>query len=82
VGSNPTSPADNFGLFMLSKINIFHLYKEVKQEMAKILWPTRSETIISTIMVFVMVLLAATYFSVVDSSVYAIIKLILNLGEA
>ncbi|MCC7276088.1 MAG: preprotein translocase subunit SecE [Alphaproteobacteria bacterium] len=54
--------------------------RQVRQEVAKVTWPTRKETGITTLMVFVMVLLASIFFLVVDWVVSHGIKLILGLG--
>lgn len=54
--------------------------REVRQEVSKVTWPTRKETTISTIMVLVMVLIAAVFFYVVDSVVGKLVSLILGYG--
>ena len=54
--------------------------REVKQEAAKVTWPTRKETTISTIMVFVMVFLMAIFFLVVDQLIQWGLKLVLGIG--
>ena len=54
--------------------------KQVRQEAAKVTWPTRKETMISTGMVFVMVILAATFFFLVDTVLAWGVRLILGLG--
>ena len=41
-------------------------FQEVRQEVSKVTWPTRKETMITTAMVFVMVVLAALFFMAVD----------------
>ena len=53
-------------------------FKNVTQELKKITWPTRKETIISMIMVFVMVTFVALFLFLVDSIVGYIIQLILG----
>ncbi|RMF87799.1 MAG: preprotein translocase subunit SecE [Nitrospinota bacterium] len=40
--------------------------REVRMEMKKVTWPSRKETISSTAVVIVVVLLIATYLGVVD----------------
>ena len=40
--------------------------REVRQEMDKVTWPTRRETVISTMMVLALVTVAALFFVVVD----------------
>ena len=39
---------------------------EVRAEVAKVVWPTRREVVLTTIMVFIMATLAAIFFSLVD----------------
>lgn len=40
--------------------------QEVRAEIAKVVWPTRREVVLTTIMVFIMAALTATFFSIVD----------------
>lgn len=54
--------------------------REVRQEAAKVTWPSRKETGISTAMVFVMVFLAAIFFFLVDQFMAWGVKLIFGLG--
>lgn len=39
---------------------------EVRAEVAKVVWPTRREVVLTTIMVFIMAALTAIFFSLVD----------------
>ena len=50
----------------MSKVNPAQFIRQVRQEVAKVSWPSRKETGIGTIMVFMMVFLAAIFFFVVD----------------
>ena len=50
----------------MAKINPGEFAQQVRQEFYKITWPTRKETTMTTIMVFVMVILAAIFFLVSD----------------
>ena len=54
-------------------------FKEVKQEGNKIVWPSRKETLITTAMVFVMVIIFSIFFLLVDNIISWAIKLILGL---
>jgi preprotein translocase subunit SecE len=54
--------------------------RQVRQEAAKVTWPTRKETGITTLMVFIMVVLAAIFFFVVDQLLAVVVRLILGLG--
>jgi len=40
--------------------------RQVRQEASKVTWPTRRETGISTVMVFVMVTIMALFFLLID----------------
>ena len=46
--------------------NPFRFLQEVRQETSKVVWPSRRETMITTIMVFIMCAFAATFFFLVD----------------
>lgn len=52
--------------------------REVKSEMAKVTWPNRKETTVSTIMVFVMVFIIALFLYFSDQVIAWIIHLILS----
>ena len=54
-------------------------FYEVKQEGKKIVWPTRKETLITTAMVFVMVIIFSIFFLLVDNIISWIIKFLLGL---
>lgn len=53
--------------------------REVQSEAGKVTWPTRKETAVSTMMVLVLVAIAATFFIVVDTVVGKIINFILGI---
>ena len=61
-------------------MNAIKFLNEVKQELSKVTWLTRKETMTSTIMVIVFVLVASLLFVFVDFVIFNVIKLILNLG--
>ncbi len=50
----------------MPKISPFKFLQEVRAEGQKVTWPTRKETTVTTIMVFVMVAIAAIFFLVAD----------------
>ena len=64
----------------MAKINPAQFIQEVRQETAKVTWPTRKETGISTAMVFVMVILAALFFFLVDQLMALGVRTIFGLG--
>jgi preprotein translocase subunit SecE len=40
--------------------------QEVRSEVSKVVWPTRREVLLTTVMVFIMAALTAIFFSIVD----------------
>ena len=54
--------------------------REVRQELSKVTWPTRKELLVTTVSVFVMAILAAIFFFVVDQIIAWIVQLILGFG--
>jgi preprotein translocase subunit SecE len=64
----------------MAKTNPAQLIQEVRQEMAKVTWPTRRETGISTAMVFLMVIVTALFFLLVDKLLQIGVKFIFGLG--
>lgn len=62
------------------KTSIPEFVRQVRQETAKVTWPTRKETTITTIMVFIMVILASIFFFVVDQTLSFVMRLLLSLG--
>lgn len=57
--------------------NPLKFLREVRQEVSKVTWPTRNETIISTVMVLVLALAASIFFLVADGIISWAIKLLL-----
>lgn len=41
-------------------------FAQVRSEVAKVVWPSRREVVLTTVMVFIMAALTATFFSLVD----------------
>lgn len=50
----------------MAKTNPFQFVQQVRAEMAKVSWPTRKETVITTVMVMIMVVFASVFFLLVD----------------
>ena len=64
----------------MAKTSPAQFFRQIRQEAAKVTWPTRRETAISTAMVFVMVFLAALFFFLVDQVMAWGVKQIFGLG--
>ncbi|MCH8918022.1 MAG: preprotein translocase subunit SecE [Alphaproteobacteria bacterium] len=65
----------------MAKTSPFQFIQQVRQEITKVTWPTRKETTITTIMVFIMVAMAAVFFLIVDKIISEMIQLVLGLGN-
>ena len=50
----------------MASTNPFRFMQQVRAEGAKVVWPTRRETVTTTIIVFIMSVLFAIFFFIVD----------------
>ena len=64
----------------MAKTNPFEYLQQVRAEAAKVTWPTRKETMVTTAMVFVMVVLASVFFLVTDQVIRFVVSLVLGIG--
>jgi preprotein translocase subunit SecE len=64
----------------MAKISPFKFLQEVRTEAAKVTWPTRRETAVTTGMVFVMVFIASIFFLVADQFMRFFVTLVLGIG--
>jgi len=55
--------------------------RQVRQEVSKVTWPSRRETVVSTIMVLIMVAFMAIFFLLVDQVLSIGVRAILGLGS-
>jgi preprotein translocase subunit SecE len=62
----------------MSMANPFEFIQEVRTEAGKVTWPTRRETMITTVMVLIMVVLAAVFFVSVDGIIHFVVSLVLG----
>lgn len=62
-------------------LNPFVFLQQVRQETSKVTWPSRRETVVSTIMVLVFAFIAAVFFFAADQLMGLAIELILGLGR-
>jgi preprotein translocase subunit SecE len=66
---------------IMAKKNPSEFIREVRQEIARVTWPTRKETLTTTAMVFVMVFIAAGFFFLIDQVLSATVRLAFGLGH-
>lgn len=49
--------------------NPFQFMQQVRSEVSKIVWPTRREVMLTTVMVFILAALTAVFFALVDIAI-------------
>jgi preprotein translocase subunit SecE len=65
----------------MARLNPVQFIQEVRQEVAKVTWPTRKEVWITTVAVLIMVTLASIFFLLVDQLLGQLVSLLLHLGR-
>ncbi len=65
----------------MSSLNPIQFIQEVRQEVAKVTWPTWKEVWITTIMVLIMVALASAFFTAADLALGYAVQLVLGIGR-
>ncbi|HEY8593677.1 MAG TPA: preprotein translocase subunit SecE [Devosiaceae bacterium] len=63
----------------MARTNPFTFLQQVRSETAKIVWPTRNETVVSTIMVILMVGFASFFFLAADQVISWLVQLLLAI---
>ena len=53
----------------MATINPLQFIQQVRSEVSKVVWPTRREVLLTTVMVFILSALTATFFSLVDVAI-------------
>ena len=64
----------------MAKFRPVKYVQEVKNEMDKVTWPSRSETTVTSIMVLIFVFIAAIFFLLSDQLLSWVVGLILGIG--
>ena len=65
----------------MAELNPAKFVREVRVEIGKVTWPTRKETMVSTIMVLVLALIASLFFLAIDGFFAWGISAILGLAK-
>ena len=63
----------------MARVNPAQFLQQVRTEAAKIVWPTRRETVMTGIMVLIMTSLLALFFFGIDSAFSSIVQWLLGL---
>jgi len=64
----------------MAKTSPAEFVKQVRQEASKVTWPTRNETMVTTVMVLVMSVVAAIFFLLADLVLSNLVQLVLGIG--
>jgi len=62
---------------VMAKTSPIEFFQQVRQEVSRVTWPSRKETMVTTAMVFI----AAVFFFVVDQVFSSGVRLIFGLGH-
>ncbi|WP_120633940.1 preprotein translocase subunit SecE [Ruegeria sp. EL01] len=62
----------------MATTNPIQFIQQVRAEVAKVVWPTRREVLLTTVMVFIMAALTAVFFALVDLGIRGGLQLILT----
>jgi preprotein translocase subunit SecE len=65
----------------MAKFSPFKFLQEVRAEAQKVTWPTRKETTVTTMMVFVMVVIASVFFLAADQVMRLAVSFLLGIGS-
>ncbi|WP_294623771.1 preprotein translocase subunit SecE [uncultured Roseovarius sp.] len=63
----------------MARTNPLQFIQQVRSEVAKVVWPTRREVLLTTVMVFIMAALTAVFFALVDLVIRSGLTGVLNL---
>jgi preprotein translocase subunit SecE len=64
----------------MAKTSPAQFVREVRQELAKVTWPTRKELAVTTVSVFAMAIAMALFFFLVDQIIAWVVRVILGFG--
>ena len=64
----------------MAKVSPGEFVRQVRAETVKVSWPTRRETLLTTVMVMIMTTLLAIFFLGVDQILGRVVKFLLSLA--
>ena len=65
----------------MAKVSPVKFMQQVRAETDKVTWPSRKETMITTLMVFIMVAIASVFFLVADQVIRILVTFILGAAS-
>jgi preprotein translocase subunit SecE len=63
----------------MARTNPLQFIQQVRSEVAKVVWPTRREVVLTTVMVFIMATITAIFFALVDLGIRSGLQGVLTL---
>lgn len=63
----------------MATMNPLQFIQQVRAEVAKIVWPTRREVMLTTVMVFILAALTAVFFAMVDILIRGGLQMVLDM---
>ncbi|MEP1990928.1 MULTISPECIES: preprotein translocase subunit SecE [Rhodobacterales] len=63
----------------MATTNPLQFIQQVRAEVAKVVWPTRREVMLTTVMVFILAALTAVFFALVDVVIRSGLQYVLNM---
>ena len=64
----------------MAKVSPLKFMQEVRAEIQKVTWPSRRETAITTLMVFIMATIAGVFFLIADQVIRLVVTAVLQIG--
>ena len=64
----------------MARTSPLEFIRQVRQETAKVTWPTRKETVTATLLVLIMSFMAAIFFFFLDQLLSFGVRVVLGLG--
>ncbi len=64
----------------MAKFSLVEFVQQVRRETSKVTWPSRKETMVSTVMVFAFVFVAAIFFFLVDQVLATLVRTVMGIG--
>jgi preprotein translocase subunit SecE len=65
----------------MANVGPFEFLQQVRSETAKVVWPTRRETVVTTVMVVIMAVCASVFFLMADQVFSKLIGFLLTVGH-
>ena len=63
----------------MTRTNPLQFIQQVRSEVGKVVWPSRREVVLTTVMVFIMASLTAVFFALVDVLIRSVLTGVLGL---